>query len=68
MTWVVGSRIGAEMFSARTRASKPGPVLKPKKCACGKNVFAKQLTQYGKCPRCVRAAHAGTSAPNETDK
>lgn len=62
MTWAVGSRIGSDMFSERTRASKPGPVLRPKKCACGKNVFAKQLAQYGKCVHCVRGTQAGRSA------
>lgn len=65
MTWAVGSRIGSDMFSARTRASKPEPVLRPMKCVCGKNAFAKQLAQYGKCVQCARAAQARVTAPNE---
>lgn len=37
-------------------AEKSPPILRPKKCACGTNITARQLDQYGKCDVCALTA------------
>jgi hypothetical protein len=44
-----------------TTAATPPITLRRKRCACGVVVTAKQLTQFGGCVACVRAA-ANTKA------
>jgi hypothetical protein len=43
------------------------PVLIPKRCACGKTAFAKQLEQHGKCVACQFAERAATLQPEDLD-
>ncbi len=64
MSWATGNPSSIERFRDATHASGPAPVLIPKRCACGKVAFAKQLTQYGKCVACVRAAAAQAAQVN----
>jgi len=47
--------ISVEQFRKRTATSKPPHVYKRKLCACGKQVTARQLTQYGRCQTCSRS-------------
>ena len=61
MTLIVGHANRIDGYRARTAAYKP-VVLKPKRCACGKVAFAKQLTQYGKCVACMREEAAAIAA------
>jgi hypothetical protein len=42
-----------------------GPILRPKVCACGKTMTARQLKQHGKCVTCVLVA---TLAPGDVEK
>lgn len=58
---LIGYTTTIDKFRERTAASPPY-VLRRQKCACGKEATAKQLTQYGKCVRCVAAAAAGQGA------
>ncbi|MYM21932.1 hypothetical protein GTP46_04605 [Duganella sp. FT135W] len=39
----------AERQHRAIQNEKPGPTHEPKRCACGKNVTARQLAQHGKC-------------------
>jgi hypothetical protein len=55
---VIGYTSTIAAFRDRTAAGSAPIVLRRKKCACGKEVTAKQLVQYGKCVICVRAAAA----------
>lgn len=55
MTWQIGNAASNDRYRERTNASPP-IVLRPKRCACGKAAFAKQLKQYGMCGSCVKAA------------
>lgn len=43
-----------ERYHMATHQSFP-LVLRRKVCACGKQITARQETQYGKCVSCVRA-------------
>lgn len=43
------------------------PVLIPKRCACGKSAFAKQLAQHGKCEACQFAERAATLQPEDLE-
>ncbi|WP_426106417.1 hypothetical protein [Massilia sp. TSP1-1-2] len=52
---IVGYESSTQKFRERTDASVVF-VLRRKKCACGKEVTAKQLTQYSACRTCVAAA------------
>jgi len=53
--WGTPSRISSDLYRERT-ASTPPVSLRRRRYACGKVVTAKQLTQYGACTMCVRAA------------
>ena len=55
---IVGNAVGNDLFRERTHRASPPIVLRPKRCACGRQAYAKQLKQYGKCIACVRAAIA----------
>jgi hypothetical protein len=43
------------------------PVLIPKRCACGKTAFAKQLDQHGKCVGCQFDERAATLQPEDLE-
>jgi len=43
----------------------PAPSLIPKRCACGKAAFAKQLAQHGKCTACQLADRIATLQPDD---
>lgn len=49
------SRLSSDLYRAQTATSRPIS-LRRRRCGCGKVVTAKQLTQYGACGTCVRAA------------
>jgi len=51
---IIGYTTTIDAYRARTFASPP-IVLRKRKCACGKQVNAKQLAQYGACVGCYRA-------------
>ena len=57
MKYGCGNPVATELYRERTAASAPIS-LNRKRCACGKVVTAKQLTQYGMCDPCVRTAAA----------
>jgi hypothetical protein len=44
-----------EKFRRTTLAHGVPVSLVPKRCACGRRVFAKQLVQYGACETCVKS-------------
>ena len=52
-SWGTPSRIASDLYRERTAATPPVS-LRRRRCACGKVVTAKQLTQYGECATCVR--------------
>ena len=54
-SWGNPSRISSDLYRERTAATPPVS-LRRRKCACGKVVTAKQLTQYGACTTCARTA------------
>jgi len=54
-SWGTPSRISSDLYRERT-AAMPPVSLRRRRCACGKVVTAKQLTQYGACAACVRTA------------
>jgi len=56
-SWGTPSRISSDLYRERT-AETPPVSLRRRRCACGKVVTAKQLTQYGACATCVRTAFA----------
>jgi hypothetical protein len=51
-SWGTPSRISSDLYRERTAATPPVS-LSRRRCACGKVVTAKQLTQYGACAACV---------------
>jgi len=51
-SWGTPSRISSDLYRERTAATPPVS-LRRRRCACGKVVTAKQLTQYGACITCV---------------
>ena len=48
--------------------NKPPVSLAPKRCACGKPAFAKQLVQFGKCVACALADRVVTLEPGDVEK
>jgi len=54
-SWGTPSRISSDLYRERTAATPPVS-LRRRRCACGKVVTAKQLTQYGACATCARKA------------
>lgn len=54
-SWGTKSRLSSDLYRAQTAAAQPIS-LRRRRCSCGKIVTAKQLTQYGACVTCVRAA------------
>jgi len=54
-SWGTPSRISSDLYRERT-ASTPPVSLRRRRCACGKVVTAKQLTQYDACATCARKA------------
>jgi hypothetical protein len=54
--------ISIEHYRANTAASKPPYVHRRNTCSCGKQITVKQLSQYGHCRTCARAASKAGSA------
>lgn len=54
-SWGTPSRISSDLYRERTAATPPVS-LRRRRCACGKVITAKQLTQYGACAACARTA------------
>jgi len=51
-SWGTPSRISSDLYRERTAATPPVS-LRRRRCACGKVVTAKQLTQYSACAACA---------------
>jgi hypothetical protein len=55
MGWGIPSRVSSDLYRERTAMAAP-VTLRRKRCACGKIVTAKQLTQQVGCDACARLA------------
>ena len=61
MSFLIGFASTNDKFRERT-AAMPPITLRRKRCACGKQVTAKQLEQYGRCASCDKLASAAGRA------